>query len=164
MALEAPIPLMDKHDTRGFDCGENSLNDWLRKRALVNQYTGASRTFVVCNARRVVAFYALSSGAIACSKSTGRVKRNMPDPIPVVILGRLGVDDAIQGNGIGSALVRDAISRIVVAADTLGIRAMVIHALNDRVKHFYESLGFAPSPTDPMILMSTLADLKASLQ
>jgi predicted N-acetyltransferase YhbS len=163
MALEAPVPLTDKHNTGAFDCGENSLNEWLKKRALTNQYSGASRTFVVCRAGQVIAFYALSSGAIFYAQSTGKVKRNMPDPIPVVILGRLGVDQTIKGKGIGSALVRDAILKIMVAAESLGIRAVVIHALNNRVKSFYESLGFIPSPTDPMILMATLNDLKASL-
>jgi predicted N-acetyltransferase YhbS len=129
-----------------------------------NQISGASRTFVVCDRGRVVAYYALASSAVAVDEAPGRFRRNMPDPIPVVVLGRLAVDCAFQGKGIGRALVRDAGYRVVQAADTIGIRGLVVHALSEEAKIFYQMVGFDPSPLDPMTLMITLADLKACLK
>jgi predicted N-acetyltransferase YhbS len=129
-----------------------------------NQISGASRTFVVCDNGRVVAYYALASSAVTVDEAPGRFRRNMPDPIPVVVLGRLAVDCAFQGKGIGRALVRDAGYRVVHAADTIGIRGLVVHALSEEAKLFYQKVGFDPSPLDPMILMITLVDLKACLQ
>lgn len=92
MTVSAPEPLVAHHALEQFDCGAASLNDWLRKRALRNQASGASRTFVVCDDDRVIAYYALASSAVAPDSATGRLRRNMPDPIPVVVLGRLAVD------------------------------------------------------------------------
>jgi GNAT superfamily N-acetyltransferase len=128
-----------------------------------NQRTGASRTFVVCAGQRVLAYYVLASSAIAVIEAPGRFRRNMPDPIPVVILGRLAVDRSFQGKGVGRALVRDAGSRVIQAADTIGIRGLIVHALSAEAKAFYEHVGFSPSPLDSMTLMISLADLKASL-
>jgi GNAT superfamily N-acetyltransferase len=127
------------------------------------QRTGASRTFVVCAGQRVLAYYVLASSAIAVIEAPGRFRRNMPDPIPVVILGRLAVDRSFQGKGVGRALVRDAGSRVIQAADTIGIRGLIVHALSAEAKAFYEHVGFSPSPLDSMTLMISLADLKASL-
>jgi len=129
-----------------------------------NQKTGASRTFVVCDAAgRVQAYYALASSALAVSEATGKFKRNMPDPIPVVVLGRLAVDLGLQGQGVGRALVRDAALRVVQSAHLIGIRGMLIHAISTDAKHFYERLGFDVSPMDTMMLMATVADLQANL-
>lgn len=164
MTLAAPEPLTDRHDTGTFACGEDRLDTWLRQRALRNQASGASRTFVVCQGQRVVAYHALASGAVAVAQAPERFRRNMPDPIPVVVLGRLAVDRDFQGCGPGRALVRDAGLRVVQAADTIGIRGLVVHAVSDEARDFYERVGFDPSPIDPMILMITLADLKASVQ
>ncbi len=163
MKLSAPESLSSKHDTSGFDCGVDSLNDWLKLRALKNQVSGASRTFVVCQAQQVVAYYALASSAVAVESATGRVRRNMPNPIPVVVLGRLAIDQSQQGKGLGRALVRDACVRILAAADAIGIRAVLVHALSTDAKAFYEQVGFEPSPLDPMTLMATLADIQAGL-
>ena len=127
-----------------------------------NQQTGESRTFVVCDGRRVLGYYALASSAIAVHEAPDRFRRNMPDPILVVVLVRLAIDRSVQGKGIGRALVRDAALRVAQAADTIGIRGMVVQALTDEAKVFYERLGFEPSPLDPMLLMVTLADLEAS--
>ena len=161
--IEAPEPLSDAHDCSGFACGRESLDIWLKRRALRNQVSGASRTFVVCDAERVVAYYALASSAVATGQATGRLRRNMPDPIPVVVLARLAVDTAYQGSGLGRALTQDAGRRVLSAADTIGIRGLLVHALDNPAKVFYERLGFDPSPLDPMTLMITLADLRASL-
>lgn len=162
MILDAPEPLSDAHDLVSFDSGVSTLDDWLRNRALKNQISGASRTFVACNGLRVLAYYALASGAVAATAATGRFRRNMPDPIPVVVLGRLAIDRSLQGRGIGRALVRDAGLRIVQAADIIGIRGLLVHALSDEAKLFYERLGFEPSPMEPMTLMITLPDLTAA--
>jgi GNAT superfamily N-acetyltransferase len=137
-----------------------SLDVWLKRRALKNQIQGASRTYVACQGDRVVAYYAIASGAVTCNEATGRLRRNMPDPIPVVVLGRLGVDSSLHGQGLGRSLVRDAALRILQAADVIGIRGMTVQALSDDARVFYEHMGFEPSPLDPNLLMITLADLK----
>jgi len=162
MTVAAPEPLDAHHDIDSFVSGVESLDHWLKRRALKNQATGASRTFVVCEDRRVLAYYALASSAITVDTAPGRFRRNMPDPIPVVVLGRLAVDQSQQAKGFGRALVRDAGQRMIQAADTIGIRGMIVHALSAEAKAFYERIGFEPSPLDPMTLMVTLADLKAS--
>jgi predicted N-acetyltransferase YhbS len=163
MTIAAPQPLATHHDVELFQSGVESLDHWLKHRALKNQKTGASRTFVVCDDRRVVAYYALASSAVTTDTAAGRFRRNMPDPIPVVVLGRLAVDQSLQGKGVGRALMGDAGRRVIQAADTIGIRGMIVHALSAEAKAFYERIGFEPSPLDPMTLMVPLADLKASL-
>ena len=162
MALLAPVLLHAQHQTEQFSCGVASLDAWLKRRALKNQIQGASRTYVACQADRVVAYYAIASGAVTCNEATGRLRRNMPDPIPVVVLGRLGVDSSLHGQGLGRSLVRDAALRILQAADVIGIRGMTVQALSDDARVFYEHMGFEPSPLDPNLLMITLADLKMS--
>ncbi len=160
MQVLAPVPLLAQHQTEQFSCGVQSLDAWLKLRALKNQIQGASRTYVVGKGDQVVAYYAIASGAVTCNEATGRLRRNMPDPIPVVVLGRLGVDSSQHGRGLGRALVRDAALRILQAADVIGIRGMTVQALSDDAKRFYEHMGFEPSPLDPKLLMITLADLK----
>lgn len=162
--LSAPEPLARHHRLDGFLSGEAPLDAWLRKRALPNQVSGASRTFVVCDGDAVVAYYALASGAVSVAGSPGRFRRNMLDPIPVVVLARLAVAQSRKGQGIGRALVQEAARRTLHAADAIGIRGMIVHALSVEAAAFYERLGFDPSPLDPMILMVTLADLRASLR
>ena len=164
MALSAPEPLADHHHVEDFCSGEPSLDDWLKKRARANQTSGASRTYVVGEGGRVTAYYALASGAIVVGNAVGRFRRNMPDPIPVAILARLAVDRARHHQGIGRALFRDAARRVVHAADTIGIRGIVVHAISEEAKKFYLALGFEPSPREPMILMVTLADLRSVLK
>jgi GNAT superfamily N-acetyltransferase len=163
MMLSAPSPIDDGHDISTFSCGQGSLDDWLKRRALANQRSGASRTFVLCVESRVVAYYALAAGAIACAEATGRFRRNMPDPIPVVILARLAIDSGFQKRGLGRALFRDASLRILNAADTIGIRGLLIHAISDEAVNFYRAIGAESSPADPRTLMVTLADLQSAL-
>ena len=163
MTISAPEPLGAHHEVESFSSGVESLDPWLKRRALKNQATGASRTFVACEGRHVLAYYALASSAVTTNAVSGRFRRNMPNPIPVVVLGRLAVDKAWHGKGVGRALVRDAGLRVIQAADTIGVRGMIVHALSPEAKQFYMRLGFDLSPLDPMMLMVTLADLKASL-
>ena len=163
MPLSAPCPLADGHQVVDFASGVASLDDWLKRRARANQSSGASRTYVVCDGDRVVGYYALASGCIAVQDVPGRFKRNMPDPIPVVMLARLAVDSAYQGRGLGRALFRDSARRVANAADAIGIRGVVVHAISEQAKAFYLALGFDPSPRDPTTLMVTLPDLRAAL-
>ena len=142
--------------------GETSLDEWLRRRALKNQAGGATRTFVVCDDAGVIAYYALASGAVDVDAAPGRFRRNIPDPVPVVVLARLAVDRAWQGKGVARALMRDAGTRIAQAADIIGIRGVIAHALNQDAHRFYLALGFEVSPLAPMTVMMTLADLKAA--
>ena len=160
MPLTRPEPLGDTHDLSAFVSGVDVLDDWLRRRARANQVSGASRTFVVAEDSKVVAYYALASGAITVAESVGRFRRNMPDPIPVTVLGRLAVDQTQQGRGLGRALFRDCALRVAQAADTIGIRGIIVHAISEQAIAFYMALGFDPSPVDPMTLMVALGDIR----
>ncbi|WP_254592728.1 GNAT family N-acetyltransferase [Pectobacterium polaris] len=144
-----------------FCYGVESMDNWLKQRAMKNQVTGASRTFVSCDGSKVLAYYSLASSAVTTNAAPGRFRRNMP--IPVVVLGRLAVDKSLHGQGVGRALVRDAGLRVIQVADTIGIRGMLVHALSDEAREFYLRVGFEPSPIDPMMLMVTLGDLVGCL-
>lgn len=163
MALAPPEPLTGEHRLDGFDSGEPVLDDWLRRRAQANQVSGASRTYVVCEEQRVIGYYALASGSIAQASASGRFRRNMPDPIPVVILARLAVDRHRQGHGLGRAMFRDAAQRVTQAADAIGIRGIVVHAISEEARKFYVALGFDPCPAEAMTLVVTLRDLQTML-
>ena len=164
MPLSRPEPLAEAHELNDFFSGVASLDDWLKRRARANQVSGASRTFVVADGHKVVGYYALASGAITVDSSVGRFRRNMPNPIPVAVLGRLAIDRAQQGRGLGRALFRDGALRVAHAADTVGIRGIVVHAISEQARAFYLALGFEPSPADPMTLMITLANVRHLLQ
>jgi GNAT superfamily N-acetyltransferase len=161
--LTPPELLNERHDLTAFACGEVALDDWLRRRALANQASGASRTYVLCEGAWVIGYYRLASGAIAMADAPSRVRRNMPDPIPMIVLGRLAIDRAAQGKGIGKLLLRDAILRTHQAAAIVGIRGMLVHALSPAAKRFYESCGFQVSPSEPMTLLLALKDAAAIL-
>lgn len=163
MKLLPPEPLAEKHKLGEFNCGIAELDDWLRRRARNNQSSGASRTFVMCSNDAVLAYYALASGHIQAAGATGRLCRNMPDPIPVAVLARLAVDSSLHGRGVGRALFRDAALRIINAGEVIGIRGIIVHAISAEAKAFYSALGLAESPSDPMTLMTTLGDLHAAL-
>lgn len=154
--LSAPEPLAAAHRVDDFSSGTASLDDWLRRRALANQVGGASRTYVVVEAGRVVGYYCLASGALALAEAPGGLRRNMPDPIPMAILGRLAVDSTWQGRGLGAALLQDAVRRTRAAGAILGIRGLMVHALSDEARAFYEHHGFTASPTRPMLLVMSL--------
>ena len=161
--IRAPEHLTATHDVSAFDSGVPDLDEWLRKRALANEDSGASRTYVVCAGGRVVGYYALASGGVAQAQAPGRVRRNMPDPVPVMILGRLAVDRNWQGRSLGRSLLRDAVLRILQAAEIGGIRAILVHAISEDAKRFYQRHGFGESPADPMTLMMTVADAEKAL-
>ena len=164
MTLTAPSPLADHHDLDKFSSGVVVLDDWLRRRARTNQISGASRTYVVCeDGHRVIAYYALASGAVRLPEAPSRFRRNMPDPIPVAVLGRLAIDASYHGRGLGRALVKDAGLRLLNAADIVGMRGLLVHAISDDAKAFYFALGFTPSPLDPMTLMVSMTELTKAM-
>jgi GNAT superfamily N-acetyltransferase len=156
----APRPIREDDDVSAFDCGEPSLDDYLRSRALANHVGGASRCYVICRDGRVVGFYALASASVERRATAGAVRRNMPDPIPVILLSRLAVDRGEQNQGLGKHLLRDAIVRSVRAADLIGVRALLVHAINDRARSFYYDNGFDPSPTDPLHLVLLIREAR----
>ncbi len=154
MNLFAPTPLTSDHDVSGFSCGEPSLDNWLKRRALANQTNGASRTFVVTDdENRVLGFYSLATGAVRHIEATRSIRQNMPDPVPVMVLGRLAVDRQVQGKHLGGALLQDALQRCLLVSQNAGVRALMVHALNERARQFYEHYGFRESPVHPMTLM-----------
>jgi predicted N-acetyltransferase YhbS len=164
VALRAPVLLTAAHEFADFDCGEPSLNEWLKRRALGNIATGATRTFVAWDGSRVVGYYALSSGDVAAAIVPGRVKRNMPDPVPVVLLARLAVDRGWQGKQLGRSLFRDGVQRVVQAAELIGIRAIVVQAISEEARGFYRALGFDACPGELMMMVVTLGDARAVLE
>lgn len=134
--LSAPVPLAAEHDLSTFDCGEPALNDWLRHRALKNE-SRFSRTYVVCEGKRVVAYFCISAGAVERAAAPGRIRRNAPDTIPVSVIGRLAVSRDQGGKGLGTDILSDALRRIAVASQSIGIGAVLVHAKDDAAKHFY---------------------------
>jgi GNAT superfamily N-acetyltransferase len=162
--ISAPEHLTPGHDVGAFDTGVPALDDWLKRRALDNERAHASRTYVVVAGGRVVGYHALASGAVALAEAPGRVRRNMPDPIPVMVMGRLAVDREHKGRGIGQGLLRDAVLRTIQAAEIAGIRAILVHAISEEARRFYLRHGFIESPVEPMTLMITLADAERSLR
>ena len=156
--IASPERLSIEHDLSGFDSGEPALDAWLRRHAEQNEASGTSRTYVVCAGRKVVGYYTLAAGAIAHSEAPGRIRRNTPDPVPAMVLGRLAVDKRFHGKGVGTGLLRDAVLRIVRAAEIAGIRAILVHAISEEAKRFYEKYGFVASPIDPLTVMITVAE------
>ncbi|WP_016877386.1 GNAT family N-acetyltransferase [Chlorogloeopsis fritschii] len=161
--LQPPQPIKPEHQLEDFDSGSSELNDWLRKRALKNEASGASRTYVVTVGQKVIAYYCLANGSVVNTQAPSRVRRNMPDPIPVMVIGRLAVDCNWHSQGIGRGLVRDAVLRTLQAAKIAGIRAILVHAISEQAKQFYLKCGFIPSPVATMTLMVTIADAKDAL-
>ena len=158
-----PEKLNSLHHIDTFDSGNSQLDEWLKGRVMKNESAGASRTYVLCDRQAVIAYYCLANGAIAQTAATGKVGRNMPEPIPVMVIGRLACDRNWQGCDIGRALLRDAILRTLQAAEIAGIRAILVHAISEDAKQFYQKCGFTVSPIDPMTLMVKVSDAIASL-
>jgi len=158
MVISAPQLLTGCHQLGDFNCTEAELNDWLRQRALKNQSSGASRTFVVCSGDRVIAYYCLAMGAVNASVAPGKVRRNMPDPIPVAVIGRLAVDQNWEGQGIATGMLKDAVLRVIQISESIGVRAILVHAISQKAKSFYLRRGFLESSVEPMTLMLPMQD------
>jgi GNAT superfamily N-acetyltransferase len=161
-----PVPLDESFRVDQFSSGTDALDGWLRHRGQKNQASGASRTFVSCSTNdrmRVVGFYSLAAPSVALDVAPGSVRRNMPDPIPVVLLGRLAVHQAHQGVGLGASLLQDAVRRVAGIVDTIGFRALLVHAIDESAVTFYRHFGFLPSPIEPETLFLPIQALQASL-
>lgn len=156
----APRPLASDNDLDSFFCGVAPLDDWLKRRAWRNEVEGASRTFVCCAGDRIAGYYSLAAGSVLREAATGAVGRNMPEPVPVVLIARLAVDRQWQGQGLGISLLHDAVLRVVAAADIIGVRAILVHAMSEEAKAFYERYGFRVSPLDPLTLMITIEEAR----
>ena len=158
--LFPPTLLTEGHELAAFDSGNSGLDEWLKRRARANQLSGASRTYVVAQGSRVIGYYCLASGAIAMSEAPPVLRRNMPDPIPMIVFGRLAIDRNQQRKGLGTALLQDAVLRSAQAAAIIGARGVLVHALSEPAKIFYERYGFVPSPTNPMTLVLSLKGIQ----
>jgi GNAT superfamily N-acetyltransferase len=162
--ISAPQPLAGHHQLADFDCGEASLDDWLKRRAARNQANGSSRTYVVCERDTVIGYYCLAAGAIGHADAPPTLKRNRPDPVPVLMLGRLAIHKDHHQQGIGTALLNDAIRRAIEAANIAGVTALLVHAISEQAKRFYLSRGFIESPVKPMTLCLMLATVVQALR
>lgn len=158
-----PEPITESHSLSDFDSGEPLLDGWLKKRAVKNHASGASRCFVLCRDDRVVGYYCLSAGAISHEASPKAMRRNMPDPLPVLLLGRLAIDKRCQNQGVGRALLRDAMIRAVNVARDAGVFAILVHAISDQARRFYLSRGFVQSPLQPSTLLMTIETIRTTL-
>ena len=161
--ITEPSILTTTHITTSSDCGNGTLNEWLIRRALKNQSQGASRTFVICENGEVVGFYALASGSVERLTAPKSMARNMPNPIPVIVLGRLAVDIRYQGQSLGAALLKDAILRSLSVAQNIGVRGLLVHAISDEAKRFYSAFGFQESLIDPMTMVLSIQQLSGHL-
>jgi GNAT superfamily N-acetyltransferase len=157
LELGAPLPLSAAHRIDEFACGEALLDEWLKRRALANQASGASRSFVVADPNlRVFGYYTMAAGAVSHQMATTSVRCNTPDPVPVMVLARLAVDQRAQGSQLGASLLQDAVKRAVAVSQNAGVRALLVHALHDQARQFYEHYGFRVSPVHLMTLMLRL--------
>lgn len=163
MNFEGPVLLAAGHHVADFDCGHEALNAWLRTRALRNQREGGSRTWVVLDCQRVVAFYASSTSVLMRSRATKRVARNQPDPLPALLLGRLAVDIRSRGVGLAAALVKHFVLKSIEVAEVTGVRLLLVHAKDATAQRFYLRFGFEPSPVDDMTLMLLVKDIPTTL-
>lgn len=161
--MMAPQLLAAGHQVEDFRSGEPSLDNWLRQRAMKNQTNGSSRTYVVVEEGSVIGYYCLAAGAIGHTESPGNLRRNRPDPIPVIVLGRLAIHEEYHQCGLGTALLRDAILRTLQAAEVAGVAALLVHALSEQARRFYLSRGFIESPVQPMTLCLPLHTALAGL-
>ncbi len=152
------------HDVSQFDCGKHaSLTDWLKRFARMNQASGDTRTYVVHRNHRVVGYYSLAPGSVSRKEATARAGKSAPEPIPIVLLARLAVDRGEQGQGLGSALLKDALQRACAGAEIIGGRAVLVHAIDADAATFYRKYGFESCPGLELHLMLLMKDLLATL-
>jgi GNAT superfamily N-acetyltransferase len=167
VADSVPEPLSRRHIYEGFDCGESSLDEWLRRFARAVQASGSARVFVTtADGKTVAGFYALAASQVEPPAATPRTGKGEPErrPIPAILLARLAVGRKHQGKGVGRSLLQDAVLRCLQAADSIGARLILVHAQNEAARSWYEQFGFEPSPTDPLHLMMLMKDLRAFVE
>jgi GNAT superfamily N-acetyltransferase len=163
-SLHRPVLLADSHHTASFDCGRQGLNDFLIRRALENQKSGKSRTYVALRDGAVVAFYSLAPASVSCADVTDRIAKGQgSQDIPVILLARFAVTIQEQGRGLGRYMLLDALRRAIEGADVIGGRAALVHAEDEQARSFYLHHGFEPSPTDDLHLLLLMKDLRRTL-
>lgn len=158
-----PELLEPRHVLAGFNSGEPALDEWLMRRSLANQARGASRTYVTCVGDVAVGYYCLAAGAVVRGDAVSGLRRNMPNPVPVLVLGRLAVRSERKGGGIGSGLLKDAMLRTLQAAEIAGVGALLVHALHEEAAEWYLKRGFDRSPTQERTLMLPVPEMRANL-
>ncbi len=162
--LPAPELLTESHNTADFDCGTELLNAWLKNHATANQQKRVSRSYVVQLSGVVKGYYSLAAGSISHAQAAGKLRRNMPDPIPMALLGRLAVDKSIKGQGYGHGLLKDALTRVYAASELIGLRGVLVDAIDDQASAFYQRFGFRTTPMLPLKLMISLEDIERSIK
>jgi len=164
--VTAPEPISSRHVVAGFTCGRTELNEWLAKHALNSHAGGSSRTTVVCRDGRVVGFYSLAAGEVASEEAPSRVVKGLGrHPVPVIVLTRLAVDRSAQGSGLGSVLLKDALLKVVHVAETVGVRALMVHAKDGDARAWYLRRGpFVEAPADPLVLFLLIKDVRAAVR
>jgi predicted N-acetyltransferase YhbS len=161
-AVSPPVPIDASHDLSSFSCGVGALDDWLKATALRAEGNSA-RTYVVCAGNAVVGYYCLATASVARAAAPGKIRRNAPDPVPAMIVGRLAVTQEHKGQGIGSGMLRDAFQRTLQAAEIVGCRAILVHALDQAVADFYAAHGFVEHPSGGRTLFLPLETLRRAL-
>lgn len=157
--------LSSAHDVSAFDCGNDSLNTWLKRFALANQAADSAQTYVVHRRHSVVGYYSLSAGSARREEVPPRIAKGLArHPVGVILLARLAVDKHVHGIGLGKALLKDALLRAATAAGTIGARAVLVHAIDEDARRFYEHFDFERSPVDEFELMLLMKDLRALLR
>ncbi len=158
--INSPQRFSAEHKTNNFSCGDTHLDEWIKKQAIKNQHSGASRTFVICKNDEVIGYYTLAGGSVERLSAPGNISRNMPDPIPVIVLGRLAVDINFQRSHLGSALLKDAMLRTLSISLDIGVRALLVHAISPEARGFYLNYGFQESKFDEMTLFLSIKNIK----
>lgn len=156
--MKSPERISEKHDLENFDCGDSALNDWLKRKSLKNESTNDSRTYVICDDQNVIGYYSIATGSIDHAQAPSSLKRNAPNPISVMILGRLAIDTKWQNRGLGMALLRDAILKTIAISEIACVKALVVHAISSEAKQFYKSNDFIDSPAE-LTLMLPVKDI-----
>lgn len=157
-----PQSISPDHFVEDFDCGEETLNTWLKKKALKNEIENNSRTTVICVENKVVAYYSICTGCVYHKDLSRKYKQNSPDPIPSLVLGRLAVDLEHQGNDLSLDMIQEVYLKAYKLSELVGIKVVVVNALNEKIVNYYKKFGFVPSKTDPLLLLKSLAEIKAS--
>jgi predicted N-acetyltransferase YhbS len=165
LPISAPEPLNGSHDLSQFRCGKDSLDNWLKIRARSNHDKGFTVVRVVHEHGRVVGYHGIAPTAVIANSLPRSIRTGQPpDPVPCLLLGQLAVDAGWVNGGIGSGLLKDALSRCVMGAALIGGRAVVVHAIDQDALDYWKRVGFVSFKSDPFILYRSIEAIAASLQ